>query len=444
MASAEALLDSLGSREVFDDSEVMEFTSLLGALQRVVGASTVALAAEVVRRSEQSLGSTGLAQRLGFRTPEKLVASTTGVSGRESVTVLRAARLVDVATREPWLGPLAVALADSSLSAAAAESIARGLGHPNSAITVAQLEAVAAELCLDAATFGLGPDQLFRRARDLRDELDLAGVRIREDERRAERSVRLVPDREGGGRLIWHMDPETFAVAKELCDRATSPRLGGPRFVDDRGAATAAAITADSRTTEQLLSDALLDLMRLGAATDPVFLLGSGAPVVRITVTKQALTRRTGVGRLEGQPGAVSIETVERMGCAGETVQVSFDEQGNALDVGREQRFYTRRQRIALAVRDGGCRWPDCERPPSYTEAHHTRFWMRDNGKTDVADGILLCRHHHLLAHNNNWEIEREGADFWLTPPPDVDPRQQRIALPSRSAAMRDLARISA
>jgi hypothetical protein len=54
---------------------------------------------------------------------------------------------------------------------------------------------------------------------------------------------------------------------------------------------------------------------------------------------------------------------------------------------------------------------------------------------------VLLCRHHHLLFHNNGWEIRRtDGGEYWLIPPPTVDPQQSPIRLESKSGAMRDLA----
>src|SRR5690606_4902668 len=94
------------------------------------------------------------------------------------------------------------------------------------------------------------------------------------------------------------------------------------------------------------------------------------------------------------------------------------------------------RQRVALAARDGGCRFPDCDRPPSWTEAHHIVPWSH-GGRTDVADGVLLCRHHHMMLHNNGWRIVREHADYTLIPPPDIDPLQRAIPMPSRSRTLR-------
>jgi len=75
--------------------------------------------------------------------------------------------------------------------------------------------------------------------------------------------------------------------------------------------------------------------------------------------------------------------------------------------------------------------------------ANHIDHWKRDGGKTDIEAGILLCRHHHMLLHNNGWEIERGAPDnpasYWLVPPPDVDPEQKRIVMPVKSAAARRL-----
>ncbi|MFC0682441.1 HNH endonuclease signature motif containing protein, partial [Lysobacter korlensis] len=88
-----------------------------------------------------------------------------------------------------------------------------------------------------------------------------------------------------------------------------------------------------------------------------------------------------------------------------------------------------------------GCRFPGCDRPPSWCEAHHLNEWARDGGRTDVADGILLCRHHHLLIHNNAWRIKRDRANYFLIPPRERDPRQTPIPMPSKSSALADLQR---
>ncbi len=101
---------------------------------------------------------------------------------------------------------------------------------------------------------------------------------MREEERRARRSLRLFVQTDGMTRLVWVMDPETAATVREVADRATSPKLGGVRFVDPERQAHAERIFHDDRTAEQLASDAFEQLLKLGADADPGVLLGSGAP----------------------------------------------------------------------------------------------------------------------------------------------------------------------
>ena len=95
------------------------------------------------------------------------------------------------------------------------------------------------------------------------------------------------------------------------------------------------------------------------------------------------------------------------------------DPKGNPLYLGREERLYSAKQRIALAVRDGGCLFPGCPMPASYCEAHHIDHFARDKGRTDVDRGVMLCAFHHMLAHNKGWEITRNGLGEFVLHPPD-------------------------
>jgi hypothetical protein len=443
-------------REV-SEADLLELTQLAAELSRSVGTQTALLAGEIARRSAPALGSAGLAQRTGHRTPEQLLKLASGMSGRDAARAIRLGRLMhnsalagtaDPATGEivengqPWLRPIADAVHSAMISVDAADAIRVGLGTPNSAVNTTQLRTAAAQLCEEATS--VDPDQLAHRARQLRDELDAAGIPIREAERRSERSFRITVLPNGMGRAVWVMDPETLASVKDVYDRATSPKLGGVRFTSPEGAQRVKQIMADTRTPVQLASDAMEQLIRLGAGTNPQFLLGSGAPMVKVIVTKVAFDERAGHGRLEGHTDAISIQNVERQRCAGGTVGITFDHDGQPLDVGREQRLFTKRQRLALAVRDGGCMAPGCDRPPSWCESHHIEYWARDHGHTNTGNGILLCKHHHLLIHNNKWHINRDDQHrYWLIPPPNVDPDQTPRPMPSKSAAMRDLRLVS-
>jgi hypothetical protein len=421
---------------------------------RVLGAAGAAIAGEVAHRSRPALGMSGLAQRTGFRTPERLLTQTTGATRQQVKTVLAAGTLmaeiaddgsVDEVTGEvlaptqPWLRPVAAAMSGGRLSTSGAQSIASGLGLPNSSVNAEQLEVAAARL-VNEAIAGLDADRLWKRARDARDELDVAGVKVREAELLDIRGITHFPLPNGGGKAIWTMDPETYANFKDIYDRSTSPKLGGVRFVSKEQSERAATIAGDERTPVQLASDAVLQLMRLGADTNPNFLLGSGAPIIRITVAQDALDSGVGFGKIEGQDQPVSMDTVQRLLCGGDSLHMAFDRKGNVLDLESEQRLFSKRQREVLAVKFGHCMDPNCDRPPSWTEAHHIKQWVRDKGKTLIENGILLCRWHHLKYHNEAYEIEvDDNGDYWQIPPRSVDPEQTRVAMPLKSTAIADL-----
>jgi hypothetical protein len=140
-------------------------------------------------------------------------------------------------------------------------------------------------------------------------------------------------------------------------------------------------------------------------------------------------------GVIEGSSETLSISTVDALACANGTQIATTDPHGHILDLGREQRLYTARQRIALAIRDGGCMWPDCDRPPTWCEAHHIHHWA-NGGRTDLSLGILLCRHHHLRLHNQNGNIRLHDGRYWLQPPPDTG--EAPTLLVTKSRAMRE------
>ncbi|HEY2643611.1 MAG TPA: DUF222 domain-containing protein [Galbitalea sp.] len=413
------------------------------------------IAGEVARRSAPELGSQGLAQRTGHRTPEQFIKNTTGASGKDAVTAVKAGRLlteaadggsIDQVTGEitpparPWLTPVAEALTSGILSTAAAEAIGSGLGEPNSAISTEQLQHAAVGL-VGQAVAGMPVDALFKEARLVRAELDVTGIKLAEAERYARRDLRLFDGADGAGRLVWDMDPETYVLAKQIFDRATSPKLGGVRFVDKTQKAKADQIEADPRTPGQLASDAFLQLLLLGADANPTAMLGSGAPVIRVTTTAITFTSGQGLVRMDGASDPVSAATLDRLRCEGQTLGVMFDSFGIPIDLGREQRLFNKNQREILAVKWGKCADPNCERPPSWCETHHIRHWKRDKGKTNIADGILLCKHHHMLYHNNGWEITRDDqGEYWQLKPVDIDPDQTPILL-KQSRNMHDLIR---
>lgn len=447
-----APLDAASLRSVSDD-DLIALTELGASARRQLDARTALIAGELARRSRPELAHAGLAQRLGHRTADELVRVTTGESRRDASTAVNVGLLlaacderatdshdevdVELAAKSTHLAPAIAAVRAGTLSPAALDAVRSGLGEPGHCVTAESLRSACEALVASPET--LDVDRLYRRAREVRVELDSTAVTDRERRQRDARSLKLTVLPDGMTRATWLLDPESAAHVRELVDRATSPLRRTVTFVDPGDVEKAARIAADPRTPEQYASDALLHLLRAGAEADSSMMLGSGAPSVRVLVTARDLVRGEGSATLEastGQPEGtvVSLTTVQRLLCAGTQTPIMLASTGQPLDVGRSQRLFTARQRVALAARDGGCRWPGCERPPSWCEAHHIDEWQRDSGRTDVEAGILLCRHHHLLLHDHGWRIMRAGdAGYELIPPATVDPDRLPRPMPSRS-----------
>ena len=428
-----------------------QLTSILGIIsehERMLAGHKAVVVGLVAERSRPELGLTGLAQSKGHRSAEEFLRTTTGSSAPEAKRTLELGRVVVEAAAQPdpttgalpdavaaWLHGAARALQAGQLSGEQFRSIRDGLGRPQQDVTVGMLADAVARLVGEARE--LDADALRARARELRDELDEAGIADREAALLEQRSFRITRLPDGMSRVSWLLDPLSAAIVHELFDRVTSPKLGGPRFVDPERIARAQAVEQDPRTPFQYASDVMVELLRQGVDHDPSRLLGSEPPAVRVGVLAEVLETRSGHGYLEGTNQPVSIETVELLACSQGTQQVIFDQDLRPLDVGRAERLFTKKQRIAMAVRDGGCLM--CGRPPSWTEAHHIKHWVRDRGPTNIDDGVLLCRACHQRVHREHWEMVRKDGEFLLIPPPEVDPLRTPRSLPSRSRIMRDL-----
>ncbi len=439
------------------DESLMQAQRTLAEIGRRVGTNAALVAAEIAHRSRRDLGHEGLAQKLGARTPEILVQRLTETSAGEARSLVRVGRLLEAEVQDvtvapdpdrtyavdeaPWLTEVAAAVVAGRLSIERADVIRAGLGSldpdtsPGDAARVREGLAAAAAVLLRESP-GMTVERLAERARSLRADLDDAYVRDREQLLRNRRYLHVFRQADGMTRLSALLDPESAALVTSAFDAATSPRRGGPRFVDPAEQLRAEELANDARTVEQIAHDSFVELIRIGGLADGSKVLGSRRPAVRVLVAERDLIERGGRGYLEGQSEPVSIPTVERHVCAAGIVPILFDDTGQPLRMGRKSRLFTEAQRVALAARDGGCRFPGCDRPPSWTEAHHADEWDRDDGPTDTENGILLCSHHHLLVHNAGWKVTRARGDYFVVPPPSVDARQRPIPAPSRSEAL--------
>ena len=115
--------------------------------------------------------------------------------------------------------------------------------------------------------------------------------------------------------------------------------------------------------------------------------------------------------------GPITSQALDQLRCGATLRRVLMAGESVVLDMGRKSRFATPSQARAVRIRDGGCIFPSCDRPPGWCDIHHIDAWAL-GGKTDVARMCCLCRRHHTLIHNSQWTIvvEPDGS-FRVTHP---------------------------
>ncbi len=111
---------------------------------------------------------------------------------------------------------------------------------------------------------------------------------------------------------------------------------------------------------------------------------------------------------------------------AGDTNRVLLNDSGRVLQMTTLGRYFTPAQHRALAARDLGCAFPGCDRPPSWTDAHHV-IYARHAGPTTIDNGVLLCGPHHTEIHLGHRTITMRDGIPWFTPPPHLDPDQRPV-----------------
>lgn len=102
----------------------------------------------------------------------------------------------------------------------------------------------------------------------------------------------------------------------------------------------------------------------------------------------------------------ITAGQARRLACNAELVPVVLGATSEVLDLGRGRRLFSAAQRKAMVLRDRECRTQGCTIPAAWCEAHHLRPWSH-GGRTDLADGLLLCSWHHHRAHDGRYASER-------------------------------------
>ncbi|MEQ4207856.1 DUF222 domain-containing protein [Actinopolymorpha sp. B17G11] len=202
--------------------------------------------------------------------------------------------------------------------------------------------------------------------------------------------------------LSLHDDPYTTStlirgkldpVAADMLRTALEP-LAAPRPTTADG--------PDTRSYPQRLGDGLVELLRryLNSGESPTH--AGEKPHLVITIDGDDLAAGTGYATLLRTGTTVSARTAQQAAC---DAKISLWGTINGEPAITDSiRLFIGKTRRLLELRDRGCAFPGCTRPPSWCEAHHTIAWLQ-GGPTTVDNGVLLCGYHHRLIHQGTWTV---------------------------------------
>ena len=223
---------------------------------------------------------------------------------------------------------------------------------------------------IDAASV-LPPHKLRAKVEQWRAVEDRAADESYERACHRRRSLKFFRSLDGMVRVEGLFEAETGRILRNAVDNL----VRGQRL-DESG-----------RTREQRQADALVELanaFNAGTVTG-----GRERPQMLVTVDAEQLALRAGGRALLDTGETITIEAARRIACDADIATVLLKGPSEILDFGRSRRLASNIQYKALVVRDGGCRFPGCDRPPGWTQAHHIVEWP-DGGRTDLDNLVLL------------------------------------------------------
>lgn len=180
-------------------------------------------------------------------------------------------------------------------------------------------------------------------------------------------------------------------------------------------AETRAASGPDARTPGQRRADALGEICRQWLASRDRPTVGGERPHVVVTIDLESLLERSGRRAELEDTASITPETARRLACDADVTRVITRKASEPLELGRRTKVVPPGLRRAITVRDKGCRFPGCGRPPGWCDAHHVHHWA-DGGETSLDNLVLLCRPHHRAIHRGFGVRMLDGRPVFTRP----------------------------
>jgi hypothetical protein len=226
-----------------------------------------------------------------------------------------------------------------------------------------------------------------------------------DEELHARRNLFASVTTEGMVRLGGDLDPET--------GEAFLTAIGAVMDAEARG-----RTEEDTRTPAQRRCDALGEVSRRFLDSPDRPGVGGERPHVTLTVDASVLggVDQTSDACELDHTGPVGVDTALRLSCDSTAMRMVLSADSQPLDVGRRTPVVPSSMRRAVIARDRTCRFPGCDRPQAWCDAHHVRHWAR-GGETSLANLVLLCRRHHRSVHSGRFGLAMVEGEPRFTRP---------------------------
>jgi len=306
-----------------------------------------------------------------------------------------AAERIEVARQLPSIPVTGAALSKGEIGYQHARVLAR-------AVVDMGAEAVrAAETDLLASAQAVDPGRLRVVAQELRQRVDPDGGLDATNRDHERRRLRLSQGFDGLFFLEGLLDTEGGAVLMSALNALSAP------------------LPNDSRSAVQRRADAMVELALRQLRGGELPTVAGQRPHLTVTVPAATLSGQTGSRAAAlAWAGPIAASTARRLACDSTRTEVTVGPTGEPLNVGRATRVISTAIRRALVERDGGCRYPGCDRPQEWCEGHHLRHWA-DGGETSLRNLALLCGVHHRILHEHGWRLTwgKDGELTVIRPP---------------------------
>ncbi|MFO7689599.1 MAG: DUF222 domain-containing protein, partial [Cryobacterium sp.] len=223
-------------------------------------------------------------------------------------------------------------------------------------------------------------------------------------------------------RLIGGVTPEMRGAIEPVFDTFIAAD-SVPTFLPVERDADDAPIDVDPRSAGEKRAAIMLAMFENIAADPRTPTMAGAAPLVMIHVNVRDLDNDRGVGWIDGQEAPISMRAVKQAICSGGYQGVLFDRNDAFVKLGKKNRCFTPKQRLAISSRDGGCVIPGCDVPAYWTQIHHVKAWAKDH-RTEIDNGVCICRRHHAEIESSGWQITMVKSRPMVRGPAWVDPSQ--------------------